>query len=421
MNVHTIYSEEAGRILLSAGEEEFDSWQEALTIPEGHEARRIGEAKRLSALLERCRSFSFLRLGDMELTMMLAWQERPELLEEIDDSKEGHIVCGTRASGSPGLGIRHVERLVAAFEQADYVDFHEVLRVNRALLPRLRLSRKGDGTRNPDKWTSYILPLWVKEEFQAFCDHPARRCGIAAAEASLLEWLSSQRAFHDKAEKIWPRKNTVHFHQLRENGRNIDVNLGFIKDDLKEFIRDRQLDTLFLSSGGGAKILCQELAEECGIRAIDFGAMTRALCDLGSDGNQSTRSTHSIHLYRLPSQLVIEGLLRTRPDLEPHESMAKAHAQLIHQLSPDREAYSRGNRQLDLGFRSRWRFLSSLRDCRRYTPDLLRPVDGQCKRERADFDHFCGSRFLTLRGWLFLLFFKIKGFAKRVLYVFPRR
>jgi cytidylate kinase len=48
------------------------------------------------------------------------------------------------------------------------------------------------------------------------------------------------------------------------------------------------VDTVFLSLGGAAKILCFELAKELDVRMFDFGAMLRALTFSGSPGNLAT-------------------------------------------------------------------------------------------------------------------------------------
>ena len=138
-------------------------------------------------------------------------------------------------------------------------------------LPRLRLPRPGDLHRNPDRETSYLSLTWMEFEFKSYCQ--GRRVGIAAGESRLLELLSAEPAWRVAAGPYWPDSGSVFFHQVRDDGRNLDANLDLIKEDLRAFIEQNRLDTLFLSLGGGAKVLCYELSGECDICAFDFGAM----------------------------------------------------------------------------------------------------------------------------------------------------
>jgi hypothetical protein len=403
--LHAKYVDIANALDFENGHAEGTNSPQAEDISDRYDDLRKGEAKRITDLLNANDKFSFLRLGDMELTLMLANQDG--LTQDLDTT-EHETPTGTTASGSPGIGLRYAKRLKSAFEGADYVDFHEVLRMNRILLPRLNLNRNREGTNNPGKWTSYILPLWVSREFRSFCDTKGRRCGIAGAEASILEWLSDKDRFLQAAEGIWPKKNRISFHQVRNNGKGIDTHLDVIKEDLLKFIDQNDLDTLFLSLGGGAKILCHELSRECNIRAVDFGAMIRSLCDIGSDGNSTSRSTHSVQLYRLPSSLVMEGLFSVRGNLKEVERLSLMHAQLIHQLLPDRVAYSRGNSQLDFGKNTRNRFKAELKECKQKFPYVFRVSTKECRLEAARFLHFCGRNNLTLKGRFFYYYFLIK-------------
>ena len=116
---------------------------------------------------------------------------------------------------------------------------------------------------------------------------------------------------------------------MRDDGRKLDANLDLVKEDLRKFVKENQLDTLFLSLGGGAKILGYELSRELRICCFDFGAMTRALTYSGCDGNRFARSTHSPFLFRIPFETHMDALEKAFPNLAPAELLAKAHGQLL--------------------------------------------------------------------------------------------
>ena len=193
------------------------------------------------------RPFCFLRMGDMDLSYLLAIQDGR--LADVHFA-EG-AVSGTLPCGNPGLGARHANRFRRAFAQGNYVNFHERLYPMEHWLPRLRLPRPGHLHRNPDRETSYLSLTWMEFEFKSYCQ--GRRVGIAGAESRLLELLSAEPAWRVAAGPYWPDSGSVFFHQVRDDGRNLDANLDLIKEDLRAFIEQNRLDTLFLSLGGGAR------------------------------------------------------------------------------------------------------------------------------------------------------------------------
>jgi len=362
------------------------------------------ESLRITELLEKNSRLSFVRLGDMELTLLLALQEGrlPEAFNPRTVKADG-----TKSSGSPGLAATHINRLKNAYENAGYVDFNQRLKIISTLLPKLKLCRSNGLYSNPSKSTSYVLPQWTQQEFRTFCQSETRRIGIASAESALLEWLTNQSQFHEHTGNIWPKEKEFSFHTVREGGSNLSTNLDLIKEDLKHFVIENRLTTLFLSLGGGAKILCHELSDELGIQTIDFGAMVRSLCDLGSDGQSATRSTHSILLYRLPCSLVIEGILQCFSELPTHELLAKIHAQLIHQLLPDVYGQSLGSNEYLGKVISRKRFSRALKQSSKMRAELSQESD-EAALERTRFLHFCGQRGLTTSGIAYLKWFQLK-------------
>src|SRR5437899_4560003 len=106
---------------------------------------RLNQAEFLSELMRTTRPFCFLRLGDMELVYLLAEQDKR--LHEIEFG-DGPM-SGTQGYANPGLSAKHAERLSRAYEEADYLDFHEKNWPNEHLVPRLILQKAPGSYRNP--------------------------------------------------------------------------------------------------------------------------------------------------------------------------------------------------------------------------------------------------------------------------------
>src|SRR5262249_591131 len=289
---------------------------------DGYDARR-NQARFLSELMRTKRPFCFLRMGDMELVYLLA--EQYDRLDEIEFS-DGPL-SGTQGYANPGLSTKHAQRLRRAYEQADYVDFHEKNWPNEHLVPRLNLNRAFGSFRNLTKETSLLFLTWTESEFRQYCQN--RRVGFAGAEARMLDLLSQAPEFKRAATDYWPERAQIFYHQVRNDGRDLDANLDLVKEDLREFVTKHRLDTLFLSLGGGAKILGYELSRELGICCFDFGAMIRAFTYSGCDRNLVAPSPHSPFLFRIPFQTHIDALEQVFPNLTPTELLAKAHGQLL--------------------------------------------------------------------------------------------
>jgi len=373
---------------------------------DGYDAR-LAQAKLLSQLMRRRRPFCFLRMGDMELRYLLAQQYKR--LEEIEFG-DGPI-SGTQSYGSPGLSVNQAERLRRAYEEADYLDFHEQNWPNEHLVPRLILLRAPGSCRNPSKETSLVFLTWTEKEFKRYCED--RRIGFAGAEARLLELLSKTAEFKHAAADYWPERAQIFYHQVRNDGRDLDANLDLVKEDLREFVREHQLDTLLLSLGGGAKVLCYELSRELGICCFDFGAMLRALTYSGCDGNRTTRSTHSPFLFRIPFGVYMDALEKAMPNLAPAEMLAKAHGQLLLELMKKEIGWTSVSWEFDFSEENVSAFRTALQEYRQRYRKLF-SSSPETKMERAGFLHFCGTHGLTFEGRLFLLFFRLKGFVRRL-------
>jgi hypothetical protein len=372
---------------------------------DGYDAR-VAQAQLLSQLMRRRRPFCFLRMGDMELRYLLAEQDKR--LDEIEPG-DGPI-SGTQAYGNPGLSADHAERLRRAYEKADYLDFHEQNWPNEHLVARLVLERAATSYHNPTKETSLVFLTWTEREFKQYCSD--RRIGFAGAEARLLELLSQTPEFKLAAAAYWPEKAQIFYHQLRNDGRDLDANLDTVKQDLREFVQVLEIDTLFLSLGGGAKILGYELSRELGICCFDFGAMIRALTYSGCDGNRTARSTHSPFLFRIPFGVYTDALEEAMPNLGAAELLAKAHGQLLLELMRKEIGWTSVSWEFDFSEENVSAFRNAFQEyCKRYRK-LFRS-SAATKMERAGFLHFCGTHKLTLEGELFLMAFKGKGLIRR--------
>src|SRR6184192_2299928 len=372
------------------------------------EAARRKEASLLSRLMATTRPFCFLRLGDMELVYLLA--EQYKRLDEIEFG-DGPI-SGTQGYANAGLSAKHAERLRRAYEEADYVDFHEKNWPNQHLVPRLNLRRPSGSHSNPTPETSLLFLPWTGTEFKNYCQN--RKVGFAGAEARLLELLSQTAEFKGAAKDYWPEEAEVFYHQARNDGRDLDANLDLVKEDLREFVIRHKLDTLFLSLGGGAKILAYELSRELGICCFDFGAMIRALTYSGCDGNRVARSPHSPFFFRIPFQIHMDALEKAFPKLTVAELLAKAHGQLLLEVMRKEVGWTFASWEFDFSEENRVAFQKAYHVYRTRYRHLFK-ASPETRKERAGFLHFCGTHGLTLEGRIFMLWFRLKGWLRRAI------
>jgi len=372
---------------------------------DGYEAR-VAQAQLLSKLMRERRPFCFLRMGDMELAYLLAEQE--QRLDRIE-FRDGPT-SGTQSYTNPGLSAKHVQRLRRAYEEADYVDFHESNWPNEHLLSKLSLERAPGSHRNPTKEASLVFLTWTEKEFKEYCND--RRIGFAGAETRLLELLSQTPEFKQAAAGYWPERAQIFYHQLRNNGRDLDSNLDLVKQDLRQFVKAHEIDTLFLSLGGGAKILGYELSRELGICCFDFGAVLRALTYSGCDGNRTARSPHSPFLFRIPFGIYMDALEKAMPNLAPAELLAKAHGQLLLELLKKEIGWTSVSWEFHFSKENISAFRTAFQEYRRRYRRLFW-LSAATKMERAGFLHFCGTHRLTLEGRLFLIGFRTKALIRR--------
>jgi hypothetical protein len=287
-------------------------------------------ARELTALLEAHPAFSYVRLGDGEVQwMQLAAAGRTSHRYQYDDASKHSI---EHVRGVTGMEARHLPRFERALHEASYVDFCDSIPAVRAYLAQAPIARRADGWRNPAAEASNLVFAWTAQELGSYLAR--HRCLIAGAEAALLGALWQDTAYRHAAAAVLPHGISAEFHQIRENGRRYSENLDLIKQDLVAALAATGADTLLLSLGTGAKILCPELAAECGIRAIDFGSMQRGLAYAGSSGYQAHRDMHHPFFFHVPFATHVRALEQAFPRLSPPELAGKAYAQLALELHP---------------------------------------------------------------------------------------
>lgn len=286
--------------------------------------RRRQEAKRLMYLLEENSSFSFLRLGDGELRFLLLVEQGKWLDKNF--SNENLSPSCENALGMLGLTQKDHTRLLHSYYYCDYLDTYDYQAYNSQQLPKFNLKRSENLYSPTSIATSGIIPDWTWFELRSYLEQ--HRCLFCGAEAGLLNALLQQPSYRENFQAFWPIELECWFYLPPNKGKKVSDNLDIIKDFLVERLYQHQADTLFLSLGGAAKILCYELARECGIRAIDWGSIMRSLAYAGSDGQSPWRSSHHIYFERVPLNIYFTALRKAHPDMTTPHLISKTHAQL---------------------------------------------------------------------------------------------
>ena len=329
-------------------------------------AEQAAAARELTTLLDSHPAFSYIRLSDGEVQwMQLTAEGRQSPRYQYTDSDNPsieYVRCVT------GMEPHHLSRFLKALHDADYLDYCDSTPAVRAFLASNQVARRPNGWRNPSPAASNIIFAWTYMELGSYLQR--HRCLFAGAEAALLEALWGDPEYRQCARTVLPKDATARFHQVRENGRHYSENLDLIKQDLIAALSATGADTLFLSLATGAKILCQELARERGIRAVDFGSMMRALSYAGSSGYQAHRGTHVPFFFHVPFLVHMRAVERAFAALPPAELAGKAYAQLAIELHPHvpfafntSDGIKGGG--LDLSAENRRHFHAAQRDFRR--------------------------------------------------------
>jgi hypothetical protein len=304
-----------------------------ISAAEPNSLERRGEAKRLTALMETQTPFTYLRLGDGELQLLLEWQE-------------GQKPAATRSTGSTlfdaysvnGLREQDYSRLYHCFERCNYLDTFERVRYSAENFYRLKLKPNPNQTRSPNANVSQIFYEWTFLELP--CYVARHRCVIAGAEGPLLRELLSDPRYRKSIGHFWLNPGDIICIGIRDNGRNYWNALPEIKSDLVSTLRESKADTLFLSLASGAKILCQEISEELKICCFDLGAMLLGLTYSATPGNSVARNSHNPFFFRVSFDVYIDALEKAYPDLSMCDLVTKAQAQLSLELLRKKIMYS---------------------------------------------------------------------------------
>lgn len=298
-----------------------------------NQAARREECKRITDLMMRQRPFSFLRLGDMELQLLIASQkgEADQWCDEVTRREQESSVL---AFGHPGLKPAYMDRLRSAYENCTYLDYQHANPTNSELLSEWKHSRAQEAHSNPGPQVSELLLDWAQYEFRSYVE--GRACLFVGAEAQLLQCLLDFDCYRAASRKYWPDKVIAHFYQTGDIGHNLDR----LKDDIRKVILAHKIDTVFFSLGGGAKILAYEMAKEMKVAAFDFGSAMRGLTYSGSDGHKFMRATHYPFFFRVPFRVWMNALDKAMPNLSGRQRLIKAHAQLALEVVRKEEGWT---------------------------------------------------------------------------------
>lgn len=302
------------------------------TVPKGErhtrtfsEPVRRMAAMRLSSLMREVRPFSFVRVGDMELGLLLAEQNGHRIGWSESNFNELNS-CAT-TWGHPGIDMELVPRLRAAYEGATYVDFGERIWMNRALVPLLKLRRPDGSLRNFGEDDSHVFMDWFRYEFKKYCE--GRRILFVGSEAGLLRELFSMPEYRVLAAD-YLSGNSEYFFQ--EESATSSSALEGIKMRIIRSISEYRIDTLFICLGGAAKILCKEISEENKICAFDAGSAMRALSFAASEGQSGVLTTHHPFLIHVPFGVHMDAVQLAWPKMSIVRLLVKAQCQVLREL-----------------------------------------------------------------------------------------
>ncbi len=361
--------------------------------------------------------FSFLRLGDGELSFMLRTQAGLE-----PAPRQVFLSC-ERPVGGPGLASAHYERLLAAYENCSYLDRCVPIAYVAEHLPSLRWRRRVPLAEDvPFEWQAgRLLNTWVVQCAKQY--FASRKVLICGAEAALLRELFADPGYRSIASEYFDFESLPVILQPRNDGATLSQDMDGIKQDIARAIERYQIETVMLALGGASKILCYELATEFNIVALDIGAILRGWTYSGSVGYAPNRSNHHIRLLRVPFSIYMSALRRAHPCLSVGEQTAKAHAQLCLELQLQDYARSapsdlqRGGK-VDIRPETRRRFQEAYRHYRRDIVPIARK-DRLARRQLREFRRWRLVKGLGWDGRLFQAALKLRSFVRRMLA--PRR
>jgi hypothetical protein len=284
---------------------------------------RAETVKLLTTQMNLIRPFSYLRMGDGELRWLLDVQRGQEPSQQAYKINEGSSV--NAAFGVRGVKLEHYERLMQAYENCNFIDLYERVPYNYQNLSSLKMNTSPETYRAAGSASKIVLE-WTNTEFKSYISD--KKCLFVCAESPLLEKLYQDARYQEIAAKFWSSSPKPIFLNPRNDGRFYWEVLDQIKEDIRQVIINEAIDTVFISLGSGAKILCYELAKELRICAFDWGASSRALAYAGSPGYHSARAPHSPFFFRVPLNIYMEALEKAYPNMSIPDLISKVHAQL---------------------------------------------------------------------------------------------
>src|SRR3954453_21055751 len=143
-----------------------------------NQVARKEECNRITDLMKRQRPFSFLRLGGMELRLMLASQNG-EVDKWCDGVSRRDRESSVHAFGHPGLKPAYVDRLKQSYENCTYFDYHHANPTIKTLLIEWKHVRAQEAHSNPGPSVSELFLEWTQHEFRDYVD--GRRCLFVGA------------------------------------------------------------------------------------------------------------------------------------------------------------------------------------------------------------------------------------------------
>lgn len=290
-------------------------------------AERKKQMSLLTRLFIERTGFSFLRLGDGELRMLL-------------DHQNGTAPRFHFRSFADQMRVNESDlgQLLRSYESCDFLDTYERFAFNRQFFPSLTFHPKQRQLRCLTPDTSQIIFEWTLEELQTLKQN--KKVAIAGAEAPLLRELLLEESFRHVAQNIFGEENDVHFIKIPRNGIDYWKNIKSIKKYIKSEMKKTNSTVLLLSLSSAAKIICVQLAEEDGFVTVDFGAALRGLCGSITTGVSSAVSSHFPYFYDVPVEAYIRALDRAYPSLPAWDFIRKVNRQVLVPLLPRRPGSS---------------------------------------------------------------------------------
>jgi hypothetical protein len=124
------------------------------------------------------------------------------------------------------------------------------------------------------------------------------------------------------------------------DGLSLSANFDSIRNSISGELATGKYNALFIAASGLAKPLCVELAKTHKIKAIDFGAIFRALTYSATSGAATWPANHFPFYFNIPLATYLHALRKAYPEMNRQVVIAKANAQLMFDLIKKNYSYS---------------------------------------------------------------------------------